>query len=153
MSATSRKTARAALATLLNAALIGVSKPTQEVLAYPPTKITTSPLVFVRSAGTFPKRQGIGGTKGYNRFRFEIMVYVLAAETAGPTPAQSADALDDIEAAIRDVLLANHTNTGVWASLDMPQDFTNIFRLPGNDTGGKPYDVEIIPVEVEVYDP
>jgi hypothetical protein len=154
MSATSRKVSRIALAGLLSTALIGVGKPTQEVLAYPPRKITKSPLVFLRSAGRARRRRGIGQTKLLNRFRLEIMIYVAAAsaETEGPDPDESADALDDIEATVSDVLADNPSNAA-WMLLNMlEEEMSNIYRLSAQDTGGKPYDVEIIPVEVEVYD-
>lgn len=153
MSATSRKVARKALATVLGTTLVGVGLPTQSVLAYPPRSITTSPVVFVRSSGTQVKRQGIGQRKGFNRFRFEIMVYVIAASTldGGPDPETVADALDDIEAGVRDTIILNPTNAA-WTQLETLEQMTNIYRLPAIDTGGKPYDVEIIPVELEVYD-
>ena len=152
MTATSRKTARGALGTLLKTALEGTGKLAQVVYAYPPADITESPVVFVRSAGTASKRKGIGQTKGYNRFYFEIMVYVAAANNdSGWTPGVAADALDDIEAVVRDTVLANPTNAA-WTNMVLAEQPTEIVRLDAVSTGGLPYDVEVIGVEMEVYD-
>lgn len=152
MTATSRKTSRQALGALLTTALVGVGKLAQAVYAYPPADIVESPVVFIRSAGTQTKRRGTGQTKGFNNFRAEIMVYVAAAnDDAGWTPSVAADALDDIEAVIRDVILTNPTNAA-WANMASDDSHSQIVRLSAADTGGLPYDVEVIPVEFEIYD-
>ncbi len=152
MTATSRKSARAKLAELLETALVGAGKPTQQVAACP-VPITVSPLVFVRSAGSGADRQGIGGTSNFGKWQFEILIYVAAATNdSGISPEQAADALDDIEAAVRDVLIKNPQVQGYWQNLEPYTERSQVVRLPKPDSGGRAYDVEIIPVEVQFYD-
>jgi hypothetical protein len=153
MSAASRKTSRKALGALLKSGLEGAGKLAQSVYDHPPAELTSSPVIFVRSARTKTKRRGIGQTKGFNTFRLEILACVVSANTdASWDGAAAADALDDLEAGIREIIQINPTNAA-WANLKSPEDEeTQITYLPGNVTGGLPYDVEIIPVEVEVYD-
>lgn len=152
MTATSRKTARVALGTLLTNALVGTGKLAQAVYDHPPADIVESPVVFVRSSGTQTSRKGIGQTKGFLSFVMEIMVYVAAAnDDSGWTPAAAANTLDDIEADIRNVILTNPTNAA-WAHLKPGEMPSQIVRLSASDTGGLPYDVEVIQVECNVYD-
>ena len=149
---TSRKTARKALAVLLTSALVGTGKPAQACYAYPPADFVESPMIFIRSAGTATQRKGIGQTKGFNRFFLEIMVYVLAANyETGWTQEAVADALDDIEAGVRDVLLTNPTNAA-WTNLGIPDQVSEVYHLSADQSGGVVFDAEIIRVEVEVYD-
>lgn len=149
---TSRKTARKALATLLTTALVGTGKPVQAVYAYPPADFVESPLIFIRSAGTVTQRNGIGQTKGYNRFRVEVVSYILAANNeSGWTPDVVADAMDDIESGIREVLLTNPTNAA-WNNMNMPDQSSEILHLTSDQAGGSVFDVEIFKAEIEVYD-
>ena len=152
MIATSRKVSRKALAALLTAALVGDDKLAQAVYAYPPASFTESPLLFIRSAGTATKRRGIGQTKAYNRFTLEIVTYIAAANSdPGWTPEASADVFDDIEAAVREVLIVNPTNPA-WADLEIPDQMTEVYHLSAEQAGGIPFDVEILKVEVKVND-
>jgi hypothetical protein len=152
MTATSRKAARSALATLLNTALVGSGKPLQVAYGYPPADFVESPLLFIRSAGTITQRRGIGQTKGFNRFILEVVIYVAAANNdPGWTPAAAADALDDIEAGVREVILTNPTNAA-WANLILADQVSEIYHLTADQAGGTPFDAEILRVEVEVYD-
>jgi hypothetical protein len=153
MTASSRKTSRKALAGLLDTALSSYLSTGDHVTAYPPADFAASPKVFVRSAGTYSNRRGLGQTKGINKFKLEVMIYVAAAnDDAGYTPETAADLLDDLEAACRATILANPSNAAWMAMRQIEGDKTEIIHLPGEATGGNPYDVEIIPVEVEVYD-
>jgi len=151
--ATSRKTARKALASLLDTALSSYLVSGDHVTAYPPADFTLSPKIFVRSAGTYSDRRGVGQQFGFNKFALEIWIYVSAAnKDPGNTPEAVADLLDDIEAVVRKTILDNPKNAA-WNAIRQPEgEKTEIVQLEGKATGGSPYDVEIMPVEVEIYD-
>ncbi len=152
MTATSRKVSRKALGALLKTALEGVGKLAQAVYDHAPADFTQSPVVFVSSKGTNSKRQGMGQTQGYNKFRLEVYTYVAAANNdPGWTPDVAADALDDIEAVIREVILTN-PNNAAWKNIRLFDEFTEVIHLSAEQASGIPYDVEVITVEVEVYD-
>jgi hypothetical protein len=153
MTLTSRKTSRAALATLLSA-LTGVGQPAQYCYAYPPRKWEGSPIIYISSTSSQRLRRGIGQTKAFNTFGFDIVVGIAAANLtdAAYTPDVTEGLLDDMEAAISNIVITNPTNAA-WAHLTLDEGQpTQIVRLTSDQTGTLPYDIEIISVEVEVYD-
>jgi hypothetical protein len=149
---TSRKVARKALGLLLKTALEGASGLAQKVYDHAPADFTTSPVVCVRSGPALRKRWGIGQTKSNTKFKLEVLIYVLAGgKAAGWKPENAQDAFDDIEAAVSQIVITNPTNAA-WASLTLAEQETEVLHLPAPDTGGFPYDVEIITAEVQAYD-
>jgi hypothetical protein len=148
----SRKTARAALGLILKNNLEGVGGLAQAVYDHAPADFATSPVVFVRSAPSLRKRVGIGQTKSINHCSLEILIYVLAGgDVTDWKPEDSQDAFDDLEAAVSQLVVQNPTNAA-WKSLTLRDQPTEVFHLPAPDTGGFPYDVEIITVDVETHD-
>lgn len=123
-----RKAYRKELASLANAALVGVGKPVQVVYDHTPYSIKgQTPVVIVAPIGTNRKIGVVGTTSRVTAFNLNIYVYVAYAEVEDNTytELQSADVLDDIEKAISDVLIDNtrYDNNGVvWEDLKMRGD-------------------------------
>lgn len=107
-----RKTARDALVTLLEAQLVGTGLPVKTVTGAKVTSLQgLTPLVSVLSAGTLRERVTFQGSMP--TFYLEIQVWVRQA-CSGWTNAQAEDALDRIESLIADVYNDNR-ETAIWS--------------------------------------
>lgn len=144
MASTSRETVRDALTALLQAALVGSGKPAQAVYGYQVGDFGgQSPVVVVASGPVQRERRGFGPC-WHTSATLLVFVFVAYAAT-GWTEANAEDALDTIEAAIADVVLAN-SSTATWQGLtyEGPTE-------PGSMTiGGVEYRSEVIRLRCEV---
>lgn len=150
MSAKIQSDSRAALVTLLQAALVGIGKPTQAVFDSPPGDFGgKAPVVIVADGGAVRKPRELSGTKYRSRFREFVEIWAADADaSAGWTDKNAADQLAAIEAAIADVLSANR-KTVDWNWIGH-EDEAQLDWVP--DFGGKPYVVLGIPIILEVFD-
>jgi hypothetical protein len=101
---------------------------------------------------------GVVGNTGpaCGRFRFQIMVFVAVGESITYTDAMADDLLDDIEAIVRGVIRSNPTNAA-WSILrfagqESTTQLGDTTRIVPVKIAGKPYNLEIIQVDLEVYD-
>lgn len=144
MASTSRKTVRDALTGLLQAALVGSGKPAQAVYGYQVGDFDKqSPVVVVASGPVLRERRGFGPCWHTTA---TLLVFVFVAYAAdGWTEANAEDALDSIEAAVADVVLAN-SSTATWHGLTYAQA-----TEPGSMTiGGMEYRSEVFRLSCEV---
>ena len=140
---TSRKAARGALKTLLEAQLVGAGLPVKTVVDSKVTDLSgLTPLVSVLSGGTLSEPLTFQGD--HPTFGLEVQVWVLQEGTDWTT-AEAEDALDDIEALIRGVYEANR-GTANWEILryDGPSTIREIA------VAGVPYFVERIPTTAKL---
>ena len=139
---TSRKALRAALATLLDAAIPAV----QAVYAYPKMDLDgESPIITISSGGS--ERQPL--TMAGSRLTATLDLHLLVLQSGSSwTEAQAEDAMDDIEEAIYATLIANR-RTATWAHIDYGgrTDARRPLAMPG----GVVYLHEQISIEVQVY--
>lgn len=144
MASTSRETVRDALAALLQAALVGSGKPAQAVFGYQVGDFGgQSPVVVVASGPTTRERRGFGPC-WHTSATLLVFVFVTYA-ASGWTEANAEDALDAIEAAIADVVLAN-SSTATWHGLTYAGE-----TEPGSMViGGVEYRSEVIRLRCEV---
>lgn len=144
MASVSRKTARDALTGLLQTALVGTGKPAQAVYGYQVGDFGgQSPVVVVASGPVLRERKGFGAC-WHTTATLLVFVFVAYA-AAGWTEANAEDALDSIEAAVADVVLAN-SSTATWNGLTYEQA-----TEPGSMTiGGVEYRSEVIRLSCEV---
>ena len=137
--ATSRKTARENLATLLEAQLVGTGKPVKTVSD---SKVESlegeTPLVVVLSDGSNRERMTFQGDRA--TFYFLIQTWVLQS-ASGWTQAQAEDALDNIEALVAGTLEANQGGS-YWEILAYEGRSTILEAI----VAGVPYYVETAPV-------
>lgn len=149
MASTNRETIRDALATLLSAGLAGAGKPVQAVYGYLKSDFEgQTPVVIVQSG---PIRRGTPTVTDDwdNLMRFNVLVWVMDADTdSGWTDQNVDDKADEVEAAIADIVLANRRNAA-WAEMSYANEPTNIVRVT---VGSTPYVVEQIPLDVQVLD-
>jgi hypothetical protein len=113
--ALSRKIVRAKIAELLAVTCTQAS----EVLAYQPSIIGPTPGVYVRSMSSDRPPLTVRGK--FTRFAFDILILVVHADrTATPpwTEDKAEDLLDDLEAAICEMLSTNRVVEGYWNGLD-----------------------------------
>ena len=157
MANTSRNIARKALAALLQAALEWVGKLAVTVFDHVPPKFTASPVVCVGSLGTAPGGKGLGN-QGTSKavFRFQIMNFVAVGESDTYTAATADDLLDDIEAVVRGVVMANPSNAA-WSIMRFAGQQTSTqagdrTRIVPVKVAGQKYNLEVITVDIEVYD-
>lgn len=147
MTSASRRTARETLAGLLTTALVGSGKPAAAVYDYLVGDFQgQSPVVVVSSGPAERVRDSMGDCY---RSRFELRCYVFVAysDPAGTwTEADAEDAIDAIEVAIADVVLANSRSAGAWdfLALLMPTELDSV------TIGGNEYRREIITMTAEV---
>jgi len=116
----SRETVRDAVATLLEAALVGVGKPAQAVYNYQIEDFGEQSPVVVVSSG--PSHRGRLDSKelGDTAFAIDIYAFVLYATEDGTwTEANSEDSLDGLEKAIIDALVDGF-DSQPWLFVDMP---------------------------------
>lgn len=148
---TNRETARDALATLLNAAMVGTGKPGQQVTNYEKGQITSAPLTQVVSGGSRRRQHGKNSEKWANQFRLLIRNFVPDADASVSWTEQNVeDRLDWMEQVTANVI-ADNRGTANWQYIDYEDVMTVI--MPAKDNGsGKTYMVEEIPVIVTVYD-
>jgi len=143
--ASNRETARDALTTLLQAALVGTGKPAQAVYNYRKADFGgQSPVVTVSSGGS--RRQRMTALGGRATFFLQVDIFVLYSDLGTWTEADTEDRLDLIEAAIAGVVDANQSTTS-WSALDYADRSTR-FAVP---LGGIEYAWESIQLSVEVY--
>lgn len=142
--ATSRQTARDALKTLLEAALVGDGLPCKTVTA---SKAETleglTPLVVILSRGSSRERLTYQGDRA--TFRLLVQVWLLQESGANWTQADAEDALDTIESIIADTYESNQQTTN-WELLRY-SDETRVFEAT---VAGVPYYVESIPTEIQL---
>ena len=142
MSNTSRKAVRAALAALLETKLVGSGLPVKTVVDTKQKVLKgKTPLVAVLSGGTNPKRVTFMGA--VPTFMLSVQVWVLQ-EGTGWTLEQSLDALDDIEALIREVYSDNASTTN-WSMIEY--DGNSVVEEVTTDGGI--YYVETIPTKIQ----
>jgi len=111
-----RETVRDAVATLFASALVGDGKPCAEVANCQKSKITTTPLVMVMSAGSSRTQKGIGTSKYNNVFFLEVHTLIRDSDDTGLTDQQREDLLDLIDKEISDTVADNETNAA-WDRL------------------------------------
>jgi hypothetical protein len=141
--ATSRKDSRDALATLLEAALVGDGLPVKTVSAHKEERLEgNSPLVVVLSRGSGRERLSFAGDRA--TFEFLVQVWVLQ-KTTGWTQEQAEDALDRIESLIAETFETNR-RADEWEILEYGGN-TQIFEA---SVAGVPYYVESIPTIVRL---
>ncbi len=143
--ATSRATVRQALAGLLEAALVGSGKPAQAVYGYQVGDFAgQSPVVVVASGPMERTRRGFGPC-WHSKATLLVYVFVAYAAAGGWTEEDAEDALDAIEAAIADVVLANSSNA-TWDGLTYEEPT----EPDGIAIGGVEYRREVIRLRCEV---
>lgn len=147
MSSISRRPAREALAALLTTALVGSGKPATAVYDYLVGDFEgQSPVVVVASGPMLRLRDNLGECYR-SRFNLRCFVFVAYSDPAGTwTEADAEDAIDAIEAAIADVVLANGRVSGAWDKLTNEE----VTELDSVTIGGVEYRREIITLEAEV---
>lgn len=152
MASANRETVRDALAALLNTELAGTGKPVQAVYGYLESDFEDqSPVVMVLTAGIRRTRPYSSSNEWESFMRFELLAWVLDADTgSGWTDQNVDDKVDEVEAAIADVIQDNAYNEGVWHGLSYdPDRDTAIVRVT---IGSTPYVLERIPIVADVYD-
>lgn len=142
---TNRETARDALVTLLNTALVGSGLPASVVYGYQVGDFGgLSPVVVVSSAGS--ERNDLTSLGGMVTFRYTIDVFVTYTDGGSWQEDDAEDRLDLIEKAIWDTCQANQVATN-WQSLD----YDGKTQCDSMIIGGQEYRVERIPIAVTVF--
>lgn len=142
--ATSRKTARDALKTLLDTALVGEDLPVKTVTEHKAESLEgETPLVVILSRGTTRERLTFQGDRA--TFKFLVQVWLLQESGDYWTQADAEDALDRIESLIADTFESNQ-QTDDWEILRYDGE-TRVFEA---GVAGVPYYVESIPTEVRL---
>lgn len=142
-----RETARDALATLLDAALVGTGKPAEAFYGYPVADFQQqSPVVVLRSAGSERSMETMA-TRRQSVLHFDIIAFTLYADaTSSWTEADAEDKLDAIESVVDDTIQANLV-TDNWADIGYDGKSST-----GNVTiGGEQYRYEVIPIRITIY--
>lgn len=157
MANSSRKIARKALASLLAIPLVGTGLLVSTLYDHVPVTFKASPVVCIGSLATAPAGQGIGATgMAKEIFRFQILVFVAVGESDGYTSSNADDLLDDIEAIVRGVIRANPTNAAWnrlrWAGQQSSTQAGQYTKIVPVKVAGEKYNLEVITVEMEVYD-
>ena len=149
MAATNRETARDALTTLLETALVGTGLPAQAVYNYRIGDFQgQSPVVTVSSDGSDRTRESLSDSDLSNIFFYAIHSFVLYADPDSSwTEANAEDRLDLIEKTIADVI-ADNQDTANWDFLA----FHSRSNRNDVDVGGDEYIRELMTVRVEKYD-
>ena len=143
--ASNRETARDALATLLNTAMVGTGKPCQAVYNYRTSDFGgQSPVLVVSSAGS--NRMRLTGEGSRVRFYFQIDIFVLYNDLSTWTEDLAEDRLDLIEATLAGVLDSNQRYTP-WEALDYADQSQRIDVV----VGGVEYVRETVTILAEVY--
>lgn len=145
-----RKTVRDALATLLKNALVGTSKPVDQVFGYLASgwAAESVAVVVVTSAGTGRERTHPGQQTFDVWAYFDVWVYVLYNDGGTWTEAHGEDRRDAIEKAIADVVQDNTAKAGAWDDLQYDG------RTTATDVeieGGTTYFVERVPLKVHIF--
>jgi hypothetical protein len=141
---TNRETARDALSTLLQTALVGTGLPAGAVYAYQVGKFDATPAVVVYSAGS--DRSDLTSAGGQATFRFIIDVFVAYTDDGSWNEDDAEDRVDLLEKAIWDTLQANQV-TANWQSVD----YTEPTKVETIIVDGQGYRTERIPVSVTVF--
>lgn len=141
----SRKTAREALAVLLDAKFGA----TWDVFNYKTPKFNDKARnIVVASAGSRRTITGANADEGDNSFRFRVFVFVLYQNTAESWTAQNSDdELDAAEKAITDMCNDNQTNAA-WSRLDIEGETDPDMIV---DEGGQTFRREIITIRTQKY--
>lgn len=119
MATFNRADVRKHFADLLRAAITGENGLAQEVRADAPNDLGgVSPLVLVTSGTISRKQHGMDGKRYAGKVVLDVLVFVARENAAeGWTSEMVEDALDNIEAAIADVVAANR-RTAYWTHID-----------------------------------
>jgi hypothetical protein len=141
MALPSRKTTRAKVAELLTA-----TGSFDNVTAYDPNTLNgATKWVAVRSAGS--RRQRIVSDTRENRFRFEIVLYLMRSGESAPAESIVEDALDDYEQAVADFIDTTPVLDGWWTDLAYDENGSeSIYVL----VDGLMYRSEVIPIVVQI---
>jgi len=141
MASVSRETARDALTTLLDAALVGAGLPAQVVYGYQVGDFGgQSPVVTISSGPNLREVRGLGGCWTTETV-FYVHVFVLYSDEGTWGEDDAEDALDTIEAKIADVVIGN-LSTANWNDLCYDEP-----TMPGSvELGGVEYRTEVIPL-------
>lgn len=142
-----RKTIRQALATLMAADLVGVSKAAKKFYGYKPAKFDAeiTHIIVLTSASANRERQA-QPVRSHSILSFEIWLFVLyAAENW--TEEDSEDKLDDMEKEVSDWLLDNADNNANWQGITLGKTEYDIV----SSLGGIAYRQEVIPIDVQVF--
>jgi hypothetical protein len=143
-----RATARAQIAALLNAGLVGSGKPAQAVYAYRVGDFGgQSPIVVVTSDGS-KRAKKAQAVRTNTVFKFLVIVFVVYSTQDGSwTESDAETRLDLLERNITEILLENDTVSGQWDQLSRGESQTDDVEI-----GGVMYRREIIPLEVSLYE-
>lgn len=140
---TSRETARDALVTLLETALVGDGLPAKTVTGSKVESLSgLTPLVSVLSAGTMREHLTFQGDRAI--FTLEVQVWVLQSVT-GWTNAQAEDALDRIES----LIAATYETARATANWEIVE-YANATAISELSVAGIPYYMERIPTTVKL---
>jgi hypothetical protein len=120
---TNRSTIRDLIADLLDTALVGLSKPVDEVVTAIPSDITRGTVVAVSSLGSDRKKLANRDVISKSSFYFEVFIYVATAEVTDDNDAivwdeySAEDQVDLVEKMIADVIIDNNTNPGTYMQI------------------------------------
>ena len=146
MTQPSRETARDALAALLNTRLVDSDETVQIVYNYRKGDLGgQTPAVCVSSSGSRRAKVDFSGDRE-NIIYLMVHVFVLYSDQSDWTEDDAEDRLDDIEAAIADVIDENSSATDDWQWIDYGGRSD---RMDVN-LGGHEYIMEAIPIEVQM---
>lgn len=144
----SRADMRKHLASLLETALVGNDKPAAAVFDYQVGDFNKlSPIVTVTSGPIERRHQGFAPC-WHTTVTLLIHVFVLYADGNGWTEENAEDAIDDIEATVADVLLAN-PQSDYWHKATYAEQPT---LIDGIEIAGVEYRREVIAVQMEVIE-
>ena len=145
-----RETVRDALTTLLTTALVGTSKPADQVFGYLVSDwaVQSVAVVLVTSAGIGRERTNPGQQTFDVWVYLDVWVYVLYNDGGAWTESNGEDRRDAIEKAIADVVQDNVAKEGVWD--DLQYDGRTI-ATDVEIEGGTTYFVERIPLRAHVF--
>lgn len=147
MAASSRESARDALATLFSDNLTGAGQPIQAVYNHEPGDFQGQSPVTTVTGGGVMREEGDYGDEWQNTFYLVVTNFVLYADpSAGWTEADAEDALDDVEQAQANLLRSNRSHPGgawQWLAYDGRSQIVKVRQI-----GGETYLAEIIPLKV-----
>lgn len=145
----SRELVRDTFASLVTTAAVGTGKPAEAVYNYQVGDFANkSPIIVVASGPIQRSKSDMSGECWRSIIILQVYIFVLYAGENW-TEAQAEDALDEIEAIIADVVLANPYVPGVWNYCTYAEEPT---QIDGVTVGGLEYKRELINVMFEVLE-
>lgn len=152
MTAENRKAVRERLVAHLTTDLVGTGLPVEKVYSYDRRDFDgESPVVLVLSAGSIRVPFGVGSALFGSGMRFSIISFIREADDEiGWTAENVEDALDDVEQAISDSVMAHRKDPPYWTEMMFAD--TEISEILPANVGGVSYKMEVMTVLVEVYD-